>query len=159
MNGRKSPIAMPSLLLTAFLLACGNLPAQTTDENPLQLTPHHATASVADLEKESAWYEHVLGFREAERFKMGTDFEIRHMTIPGFRIDLACRKGSVRRRIVPGDLEQGWFHIVFKTPSIDTAYKFLVAKETDVKADRNDQSAITRLIVHDPEGNEIELIP
>jgi hypothetical protein len=28
-----------------------------------------------------------------------------------------------------------------------------------VKADRNAQSAITRLVLYDPEGNEIEIVP
>jgi hypothetical protein len=65
----------------------------------------------------------------------------------------------VRHREEAGAGEQGWMHIVFKSPVIDEAFRKLSAEGTDVKADRNAQSAITRLIVHDPEGNEIEIVP
>jgi len=34
--------------------------------NPLNLTPHHATISVADLDKESQWYATVLGFEKSK---------------------------------------------------------------------------------------------
>jgi catechol 2,3-dioxygenase-like lactoylglutathione lyase family enzyme len=142
-----------------FLLGMGNLTAQTPDSNPLQLSLHHATLSVADMDKEIAWFQRVLGFQVGEQFKMGTEAEVTHMTIPGYRIDLAWRKGSVKHEKAKGDLEQGWMHIVFKTPVIDADYNKLVAEQTDVKADRDAKSAITRLIVHDPEGNEIEIQP
>lgn len=152
-------LAIFSLVLIVFLFGLGNLPAQTPDPNPLQLTLHHATLSVADMDKEVAWFQRVLGFQVAEQIKMGTDAEVTHMTIPGYRIDLAWRKGSVRHEKGKGDLEQGWMHIVFKSPVVGAAYDKLVAEQTDVKADRDAKSAITRMIVHDPEGNEIEIQP
>jgi catechol 2,3-dioxygenase-like lactoylglutathione lyase family enzyme len=161
-----------NLLVTAVvLLGVGRLaaqepaqapaqtPAQASAKSPLQLTPDHATLSVADLEKEVAWYGRVLGFKVAERFKMGDDAQVCHMTISGYRIDLSWRKGSVRHRVLDGDMEQGWMHIVFKTPNIDAAYNQLVAQQADVKEYKNKDSTINRLIIHDPEGNEIEIQP
>jgi catechol 2,3-dioxygenase-like lactoylglutathione lyase family enzyme len=154
-------IMIPVVILAA-LISGGQLLAQTApptgDANPLQLSPHHATTSVADIEKEAKWYEQILGFHEAQRFKNGTDSELRQMVIPGYRIDLVWQRGSVRPAGPSGNLKQGWFHVVFRTPVIDADYKRLVDMGTDVKAFRDDKSAITRLTFHDPEGNELEIV-
>jgi catechol 2,3-dioxygenase-like lactoylglutathione lyase family enzyme len=151
------PLAMVLALIS--LSPWGPLSAQTAETNPLQLFPHHATASVADLEKESAWYQRVLGFHEIARMHPGPDFEVLHMGIPGYRIDLVRQKGSIRQHDATGYFAQGWLHVVFKTPVIDADYKRLVDLGTDVKADRDAQSAISRLVLHDPEGNELEIVP
>jgi catechol 2,3-dioxygenase-like lactoylglutathione lyase family enzyme len=155
-------IMIPAMILAA-LISGGHLLAQTAaptgDANPLQLSPHHATASVADIEKEAKWYEQVLGFQEAQRFKNGTDSELRQMVIPGYRIDLLWQRGSSRPDSGSGSLKQGWFHVVFRTPIVDADFKRLVDVGTDVKAFRDDKSAITRLTFHDPEGNELEILP
>lgn len=134
-------------------------PRANSQRQPLQLSPNHATASVADIDKEAAWYERVLGFHEAQRFKNGTDSELRQMVIPGYRIDLFWQRGSVRPDGPTGSSRQGWFHVVFQTPVIDADYKRLVDLKTDVQANRDDKSAITRLVFHDPEGNELEIVP
>ena len=128
-------------------------------DNPLQLSPHHATASVADMDRETAWYERIFGFKEILRSRTGSDYEIRQLVIPTYRIDFVWQKGSVRHPNTTPYSNQGWVHIVFKTPVIDADYQKLVGDGTDVKADRNARSAITRLVVHDPEGNEIEIVP
>jgi catechol 2,3-dioxygenase-like lactoylglutathione lyase family enzyme len=138
--------------------ATAQAPVQASPDNPLQLVPDHATLSVADLEKELAWYERVLGFKVAQRAKMD-DFEFAHMTIPGYRIDLSQHKGSVRHRVLDSEMEQGWMHIVFKTPAINAVYGQLVAQQAYVKEYKNKDSTINRLIVRDPEGNEIEIQP
>ena len=83
------------------------------------------------------------------------DFEMYQMTMPGYRIDLVWQKGSTRQSEAKGALNQGWLHVVFKTPDLDSAYKYLVAKGTDVTAKRGAHSQIVHLTVHDPEGNEI----
>ena len=151
------------LFVTAVvLLGVRRLPAQepasASTDNPLQLTPDHATLSVADLEKEVAWYERVLGFKVAQRIK-GSNFEVVHMTIKVFRIDLSANQGSVRHRGSDPNMDQGWMHIVFKTPNIEADYNRLVALAADVKEYKNKDSSINRLLVHDPEGNEIEIQP
>jgi catechol 2,3-dioxygenase-like lactoylglutathione lyase family enzyme len=147
-----------SLIAVAFTVGTLSLKAQFTDSNPLQLSPHHATASVANLDKESAWYEQVLGFQEVSRSSNSPDFQVRHLALGDYRIDLVWQKGS-SRPAQAGALRQGWFHVVFKTPIIEADLHRLQALGTDVKADRNTQHAITRLILHDAEGNELEIAP
>ena len=82
-------------LLTLTLLASS---ARAAETNPLQLSPHHATASVADLGKESDWYTRVLGFQVVARFEDDANLKVRQLGIPGYRIDLVWKKGSAGGR-------------------------------------------------------------
>lgn len=148
------------LVICAALLACGTAFCQTVDRgtgNPMELRPDHVTASVADLDKEESWYERVFGFRENVRHHRGPDFEVRHLSLGTYHIDLAWQKGSVRQK-EKDYFRQGWEHVVFTTPVIDAAYKRLVRLGTDVRADRNYKGFIWRIFVHDPEGNQLEIV-
>jgi catechol 2,3-dioxygenase-like lactoylglutathione lyase family enzyme len=133
--------------------------AQASPElpNPLHLVADHVTASVADLQKEERWYIDVLGFKEVNHIHPRADFEACRVSIPGFSIDLVLQKGSKRLDKGAGNLEQGWLHVVFKTNAIDQSYSALRAAHTDVKAERDAHGAVTRMVVHDPEGNELEI--
>ena len=162
MHCKKS--ATITLFVTVITLGLGNLPAQTpapaSPDNPLQLTPHHATISVADLDKEEAWYIQVLGFKESSRAKRGEDFEHATLTLgSAYRIDLSWQKGSARHTVgAPSDMEQGWRHIVFTTPSLEKILPILQANKPDMRVDRNAKTnAISQIFIRDPEGNEIEL--
>lgn len=155
----QQPSISRSLRLALFLGVPGAaVLAQDVNPNPLRLAPHHATASVADIDKESAWYERVLGFQELNRFQQ-PDVELRNLGIPGYRIDLIWQRGSSRPATAPGSATQGWLHVVFKTDAVAADYRRLIALGVEVKADRNAQSEITRLVFHDPEGNELEIVP
>ncbi len=141
------------------LLSWSQIEAQTTELNPLNLTADHATISVADMDKLTEWYGRVLGFREESRNKKSQDYEVRHLAIPGFRVDLVWEKGSVRHPATSVFSNQGWVHIVFRTTSIDAVYKRLTALGINDRVDRDDKGQILRLFVHDPEGNESEIVP
>lgn len=132
-------------------------PSYPVDINPMQLEPDHVTASVADLDKEEAWYIRVFGFREIVRHKRGPDFEVAHLSLNVYHIDLAWQKGSVRQKETRY-FRQGWEHVVFTTPILESAYERLVAMGTDARADRNGKGKMWRVFVDDPEGNEIEIV-
>jgi catechol 2,3-dioxygenase-like lactoylglutathione lyase family enzyme len=55
------------------------------------------------------------------------------------------------------DTDRGWMHIVFQSPALDADYNRLVALKADVKANKNEDGTIGHLIIHDPEGNEIDI--
>jgi len=145
-----------ALLVVGFL--AWESAAQSNKVNPLHLSTNHFTASVADLERETDWYERVLGFRRSKLLGGRKDFGLYQMTMPGNRIDLVWEQGSSRHRQSEGRLEQGWLHVVFNTPDLNVAYQYLVAQGTDVKIDRDEQQRIVHLTLHDPEGNEIGLV-
>lgn len=130
--------------------------ALRADPNPLKLAPHHATISVADLDKESKWYASVLGFEKSNPFD-SPDLKGCWMVIPGYRVDLIQHKGSSRKDTQSGVLRQGWLHVVFQTPMIDEALKRLQAAGVDVETFKSDDDHLQRLVFHDPEGNEVEL--
>jgi len=132
--------------------------AQRGGAQPLTgLVPHHVTISVENMDLESDWLVRVLGFKLATPSDTNPDFLNHHLTIPGYRIDLVKYKGSARSPIPdPRYLQQGWIHIAFSVPDLAAALVRLQALKTDVKADRDAKGTPTRLIVHDPEGNEFE---
>jgi catechol 2,3-dioxygenase-like lactoylglutathione lyase family enzyme len=161
----------PSKLLTVRLVAgaviCG-VPlsqlslAQAGNPQPAPLTglaPDHATISVENLDRIAQWYERVLGFKVAERFDTNPDFLLEQLSIPGYRIDLVKYKGSVRPTAVnPLYLQQGWVHVVFNVQDLTSALKELHDLNVNVAADKDSKGVPTRLVIHDPEGNEIEVV-
>jgi catechol 2,3-dioxygenase-like lactoylglutathione lyase family enzyme len=146
-------------LLIAGLPVWAQSIAPKAGGNPMRLAADHATASVEDCDKESEWYQLVFGMQLVSRNKMSDAFEVLQLGIPGFRIDLVKQKASSRQHQTTGYFTQGWLHVVFRTPAIDAAYKHLQELGTDVTANRDAQGVIYRLVVHDPEGNELEVVP
>ena len=125
--------------------------------NPLQLSAQHVTLSVADIDRATDWYVQVLGFRKLSRAEPDPDTKLQQLAIPGYRIDLLWQKGS--KRPAPSAIpDQGWVHVVFKTSQIEAAQEVLTRKGTDVHAFTAGATGLTRLIVHDPEGNEVEIL-
>lgn len=142
----------------ALVLAASPAPAQTAA--PLSgLVAQHMTLSVADIARESAWYTRVLGFTLQPHNDANPDYLNYHMTIPGYRIDLIQFKGSSRPAASdPLYARQGWIHLAFTVPQLSGAFEQLKTLGTDVKGASNQAGgAISRLVLHDPEGNEIEL--
>jgi catechol-2,3-dioxygenase len=150
--------------MVLVLLSLGHLAAQVSAaapvsaDNPLQLTPNHVTLSVADIEKEAAWYHDVLGFQPYQLAAKRTDIVLCSLGIPGvYRLDLVWQKGSVRHT-TPGSgfKEQGYTHTVFKTAiSLDRVNQQLTAKNATVVAEKDMNGVVTNIHVRDPEGNEI----
>lgn len=174
---RAVSITLKLLTLLVVVVGVGHLTAQTpasvdtqppseSNENPLQLSPSHFALSVANIDKEAAWYHDVLGFKESERVKHGPDFVHCSLEIRGvYRVDLNWQKGSVRHT-APGfrqpagfdNMEQGYTHVVFKTPlSLDQVNRQLIAKQAIVAAAKDNNGAIHNILVYDPEGNAIEI--
>lgn len=143
----------PAVIQTAVLPA-----ASISPYNPLGLSADHATFWVADIEKETAWYENVLGFKEVQR-RSQPDNEFRELRIGGvYRIDLAWRKGTTRHlEAKDAAMEQGFKHLVFKSADLNAAFKKLTEKSANVRAERDKDGGLTNVFAIDPEGNEIEI--
>lgn len=146
-------------LALGLLVTGAALPQQTSNTPPLAgLTPDHATISAGDIQKESAWYQSVLGFKVSQSFTNGEGAPIQILTIPGYRLDLLEYKGSNRATYTYSrNMTQGWIHLVFTVPDISAAYRSLQDLKTDVTATKNAKGDVDHLIVRDPEGNEFEL--
>jgi catechol 2,3-dioxygenase-like lactoylglutathione lyase family enzyme len=157
---------MSTQKLTALAMASGlaTLPfaypakVQAAGDNPLQLKPHHVAIVVADLDKEVDWYVRALGFKATDRFQPRPGFEIRFVDIPGYRIAIEYQKGSRRPPVVPRYFQQGYLHVVYEAADIDAVYKRLVKENVKAEVMRDPKTnAVYRLMVNDPEGNEVEI--
>lgn len=76
-------------------LAASALSAQTPG-NPIQLEFHHATASVADMNRAIKWYTEKLGFKVTLHKRLNQDVDLAWLVIPGFRVDLIQFRNSTR---------------------------------------------------------------
>jgi catechol 2,3-dioxygenase-like lactoylglutathione lyase family enzyme len=152
-----------SILATALaLLAVGSsasVPAQTPADNPLQLSASRTvTLTVADVAREAEWYVRVLGFHETMRHRETPQEELRRVEIDGYRVDLVWHQGSTRP--APSRYQEGYDHVSYQTPALEQDYKWLMAHGVKVGATRDPKSnALRRIVIHDPEGNEIRIEP
>jgi catechol 2,3-dioxygenase-like lactoylglutathione lyase family enzyme len=146
-------------LLTSSVLLSPSSPAAEVQAPPVTgLVPDHATLSVANIESEAAWYQRVLGFKLLPHNDTNPDFLNWHLVIPGYRIDLLKIKGSVPRNPVrPVYQQQGWVHVVFHVQDVSVALKTLQALQVELDIGRDDKSVPIQLLLHDPEGNEVEI--
>ena len=148
----------------ALLLALGmsfRAFAQSADASSLQLLqPRTVTLVVADLPKEVAWYETVLGFHDTHQFDRGKpdpDNRVIRIALGNFRLDLVWHRGSTRPP-PPALYQEGYSHISFETTAIDTSYAWLTAHGIAIDAVRDRTTQALRILrFHDPEGNEIHI--
>lgn len=136
----------------------GNSPLAAVAGPVAGLAADHVSISVEDLDRLSEWYEGVLGFKLAMQSDANPDFRVRQLKIPGYRIDLIKFKGSVRPvAAAPRYAAQGFVHIAFNVPDLAAALKQLLAWKTDVAEEKDAKGLLNHLLVHDPEGNEMEI--
>lgn len=144
----------------AALAQTGIAQGGNTPTPPLTgLVPDHATISVENLDRVAEWYERVLGFKVVHRFDTDPGFVLEQLNIPGYRIDLVKYKGSARPAPVdPVFLQQGWVHVVFNVQDLSAALKQLQDLNVNLTANKDSDGMPTRLVLHDPEGNEVEVV-
>lgn len=145
-------------MLPAGVAAAGTV-AAADGLNPLQLKVHHITAAVSDIDRAVRWYQQVLGFRLTERGERnGGAFRYAELEIPGFGVALVQLAGA--QPVPAGDkpLAPDWVHIVFAVPDPDAAWRELKARGADVYTHGPPTPPITTFLLHDSEGNEIEIV-
>jgi len=139
--------------LLVLLFAASSAAGQSAP--PLPLKPHHATAAVADLERAVRWYQQMLGATVVNRGDRPNGTRFADLALPGFGIGLVQSPGPPP----PTAARSGWIHIVFSVADPASAYATLKARGADVTARGNPApSQITTFLIHDSEGNEIEIV-
>jgi len=147
-------------LLAMVLPAAAVLPAVAAEPaNPLQLEAHHITAAVTDIDRAVKWYSEVLGFRLMQRGERnGGAFRFAELEIPGFGVALVQLAGAQVAPVTDKPQAPDWVHIVFAVPDPQAAYDALKARGADVYTRGPATPPITTFLLHDSEGNEIEIV-
>ncbi len=150
-----------SFLIPALSTAIGALislsAASAPPVNPLKLTPHHITASVADLDRATAWYQTMLGFEIRQRGNHGP-VKFVELAIPGFGVALVQERATAGQSAKQQTNAPHWIHIVFAVPDPDAAYRTLRAKGASLTTRDVVNSVIESFLITDSEGNEIEIL-
>jgi catechol 2,3-dioxygenase-like lactoylglutathione lyase family enzyme len=133
----------------------------------LGLNVHHTSLSVADLDAQRAWYQHVLGLAEVvEEFQLAEP-AVRTAVLQsssGVRLELIERAGASRTRAYADPLDAastlGFGHWALSVRDLDAAFAAIVAAGGLAVWPPADavQPGARFAYVKDPEGNLIELI-
>jgi catechol 2,3-dioxygenase-like lactoylglutathione lyase family enzyme len=149
---------MKSLRLLLALLA-GAVSAPALAQPAVPSVQHFMMGiSVADIEKMTAWYRDMLGFKVAK--DLGG--RLRFLENGNERLELVYTAGSKpgeQRPFPPNSTIQGYVQLTMEVPDLDAARAALVAKGVT-------PSAITPIaplgirvfFMRDPEGNIVELV-
>ncbi|WP_456402854.1 VOC family protein [Persephonella sp.] len=127
----------------------------------LNLTTHHISMTVKDLDKVLKFYE-SLGFEKIFHWK-NNELKIVHLTLNGFILEIFSFKNSKDKREFSLDeslRETGLNHFALKTDDIfKTAESLkklgLISEEVDIVKGR---TGILYFFIQDPEGNFIEIV-
>ena len=148
-------MALRALIAAASVTSA---PALRAEVNPLQIVPCQATLSVADSDREAKWYERVLGFHETTHVQRLPRFDRRTVDVPGYRIELLYLSGSSRPATAARFAYQGYSHVVFQTPTLETVYGHLLAEAVRIEPARDPTTGrLNHLTIWDAEDNEIEI--
>jgi len=144
-----------ALLLSGAL---GTARAADAPAGALQLTVHHITAAVVDMDRAVKWYRDVLGLRVDQRgSRMEGKMQFAELSVPGFGVALIQLPPGTAQPRGAGELTPSWVHIVFTVPDVKSAFALLRGRGADVHT--RDQSPVTdSFLLHDSEGNEIEIL-
>ena len=153
----KSPVPWLALVLMVGSVAA----SESTTGNPLQLQARHITAGVIDIDRAVKWYQEILGFKLDQRgTRQNGNFKFAELSIPGFGVALVQMGNPspppAGRVVAPPD----WVHIVFTVPDPDATFKLLKSRGADVFLRPGmSTSPVREFLMHDSEGNEIEIFP
>lgn len=119
--------------------------------------------SVADIEKMTAWYSDMLGFKVAKDLAMGQGGgKLRFLENGDERIEMVYTAGSKpgeQRPLPPNSTIQGWVQITMEVPDLDAARAALIARGVTPGAITPIAPLGIRIMfMRDPEGNIVELV-
>lgn len=132
----------------------------------MRITHDHTSLSVADLDKQRAFYAHALGLTQVEEEFAMPEAGVRSTILrsaEGMKLELVERTGSAPQRFVDpydGAGTQGYFHWAMQVDDLATVFDHLLSAGATVVSPPADavRPGARFAYVHDPEGNLLELI-
>lgn len=134
---------------------------------PLAFRFHHVSLSVADLDRQEAWYRTAFGLSQVDERLELPEAGVRTVVVSdgaGLRVEFTERRGSTPVTYpdpYAATAVQTFTHLALQVPDLETAFKRLTT-ECGAPAVTPPGPGATEgmryAYVHDPEGNLIELI-
>ena len=152
--------AWPAYWIAVLWLLATAVPAfPQAGENPLGLKPDHITASVMDVDRAARWYQDALGFKLVSSGTHEGGAKFAELQIPGFGIGLVQSNQAAITAPAGAVVSPSWIHIVFSVADPDRTFKLLQQRGVNVSTRSGIvTSPVTTFLIHDSEGNEIEIV-
>jgi catechol 2,3-dioxygenase-like lactoylglutathione lyase family enzyme len=151
---------LPVLALTAISLGA-SAPALAQPAVP-SVQHFMMGMSVADIDKMTAWYSDMLGFKIAKDLAMGAGGKLRFLENGSERLELVQVQGSKpgeQKPMPPASTIQGYVQLTMEVPDLDAARAALAAKGAVPSAITPiPPLGIRAMFMRDPEGNIVELV-
>ena len=164
---RKTSAGVAFFIAIVCVLAIARTANPQAAENPLGLKPDHITASVLDIDRAAQWYQEMLGFKLLKKTER-PGFKSADLEIPGFGLGLVqtgqagqpAQTGATAATPAAGAAARsGWLHIVFSVADPDKTFDILQKRGANVSTRGNTVTRpIKTFLIHDSEGNEIEIV-
>jgi len=129
-------------------------------DNPFGLKLNRFTARVRDIERATAWYRDILGFRVGETGTMlDGAMQYAYLHWPDFgvslvQLNLPATEVALGEQVLPC-----WQHPVFEATDPHSLYQELKERGVDVFTHAPEvPERVTSFLFHDSEGNEIEIV-
>ena len=151
------------LAAAVALAGCATANAQPAASGPPELGHFMIAISVADLDKETAWYVDNLGFEVELDTTFGPGIPVRWLVSGDERIELlkiADSKPGTPHPAPPGHAAiQGFLQITFSTSDIEATRAALAAKGLTPALDITEVAPLGVKVMYytDPEGNPVEI--
>jgi len=132
----------------------------------MRIAHDHTSLSVADLDKQRAFYAHALGLNQVEEEFAMPEAGVRSTILrsaDGMKLELVERTGSAAQSFADpyeGAGTQGYFHWAVQVDDLTTVFDHVLGAGATVVSPPADavQPGARFAYVHDPEGNLLELI-
>jgi len=128
---------------------------------------HHVSLSVADLDRQEAWYRTAFGLRQVDERLELPEAGVRTVVVSdgaGLRVEFTERRGSTpvtNPDPYAATAAQTFTHLALQVPDLETAFKRLTTEcgaPSVAPPGPGATEGMRYAYVHDPEGNLIELI-
>ena len=150
-------------ILSILLLAGALMATGATAANPLSFNHFMVAISVADMDREAAWYVDNLGFKVAVDTKIGGGTPVRWLVNGNERIELIAAAGSQpgpARAVPPRHAGiRGFSQVTLETRDIAAVRTALAAKGIAPAMDITEVKPLGIKVMYlvDPEGNAVEI--
>lgn len=142
-------------------MTASNEPSMAPDAGDKGIRParfNHVALRVRDVEKTLAFYEGILGFREAFRvYHPDGRLGLIYVQYGADQFVELFEGGNEDRQPEPSPRGSGFMHFCLTVEDLDATLEYLRTKGLEIGSPRTGTSGARVYFLQDPDGNQIEL--